>query len=90
MEPEGSLCSQDPATSCYPKPDASSLHFHTLFISLRFIVILSTHLHLGLLSGLFRFSNQNIVCISPMHATCPACLILELITLIIFSEACKL
>jgi hypothetical protein len=32
MEPEGlSLCSQEPATGPYPKPDASSLHLPTIF-----------------------------------------------------------
>jgi hypothetical protein len=32
MEPEGSLpFSQDPATGPYPEPDASTLHFPTLF-----------------------------------------------------------
>jgi hypothetical protein len=32
MEPKGSLlCSQEPATGPYPKPDASNPHFPTLF-----------------------------------------------------------
>jgi hypothetical protein len=32
MEPEGSLlCSQEPATDTYPKPDPSSPHLPTLF-----------------------------------------------------------
>jgi len=32
LEYEGSLpCSQQPATGHYPKPDASSPHFHMLF-----------------------------------------------------------
>jgi len=32
MEPEGSLlCSQQPATGPYPKPDAFSPHLPTLF-----------------------------------------------------------
>jgi hypothetical protein len=51
MEPEGSLpCSQEPSTGPYPEPDRSNL-YHP--ISIRSILILSTHLHLGLPSGLF-------------------------------------
>jgi hypothetical protein len=50
MEPKGSLLySQDPATGLYPQPDTSSPHLPTLF---RLILILSSHLHLGLLSSL--------------------------------------
>jgi hypothetical protein len=54
MEPEGSLlCSQEPSTGPYPKPYRFSLYVPSHPISLRSILILSTHLHLGLLSGLF-------------------------------------
>jgi hypothetical protein len=50
MEPEGSLPrSQEPSTGPYPEPDQSNSYP----ISLRSILILSTHLRLGLLSGLF-------------------------------------
>jgi hypothetical protein len=50
-EPEGSLpCSQEPSTGPYPEPDRSS-SYHS--ISLRSILIMSTHLRLGIPSGLF-------------------------------------
>jgi hypothetical protein len=45
MQPEGSLpCSQEPSTGPYPEPDQSNPH-HPI---LRPILILSTHLRLGL------------------------------------------
>jgi len=31
MEPEVSLCSEQPATALYPEPDASSPHLYTRF-----------------------------------------------------------
>jgi hypothetical protein len=49
MEPEGSLpCSQEPSTGSYPEPNQSSPYHPNLSI-----LILSTHLRLGLPSGLF-------------------------------------
>jgi hypothetical protein len=51
MEPKGSLpYSQDPSTGPYPKPDQSNPSHP---ISLRSILMLSTHEGLGLPSGLF-------------------------------------
>jgi hypothetical protein len=52
MEPEDSLpCSQQPTTGPYPEPDASSTHILT--VSLRSILILSSHLRLGVPSDLY-------------------------------------
>jgi hypothetical protein len=52
MESEGSSpCSQEPSTGPYPKPDPSLPYYRIL--SLRYIFILSTHLRVGLPSGLF-------------------------------------
>jgi hypothetical protein len=53
MEPDGSLpCSQKPSTGPYPEPDQYNTYHHILSL-LRSILILSTHLRLGLPSGLF-------------------------------------
>jgi hypothetical protein len=51
MEPEGSLpCSPEPATCSYPEPNESNPHPQTLFPWS--ILMLSSHLRLGLPSGL--------------------------------------
>jgi hypothetical protein len=59
MGPESSLpCSKEPATGPYPEPDEILLDLHP--ISLRFTLILSCRVRLGLPSGLFHsdFSTQ--------------------------------
>jgi hypothetical protein len=66
MELEGSLpCSQEPSTGPYPKPDQSN-PYHS--ISLRSILILFTHIRLGLPSGSFLLAFPSI---SYMHSTFP-------------------
>jgi hypothetical protein len=55
MEPEGSLpCSEEPSTGPCPEPDQSS-PYHPI-LSLWSILILFTHLRLGLPSGVFPSS----------------------------------
>jgi len=53
MEPEASLpCSQQLATGPYPEPAESTSHF-PIPVRLTSIQVLSSHLHLSLLRGLF-------------------------------------
>jgi hypothetical protein len=53
MKPEGSSqCSQEPSNGPYPEPDQPSPHHPIPSYPLRSILILSTHLRLGLPSGL--------------------------------------
>jgi hypothetical protein len=89
MEPQGSLpCSQEPATGPYSVPEEFS---QPPTVSQRSILTLSSCLYLGLLSALFPsgFSPKfymHFLC--PVCATCPTHhILLNLITLIIFSEA---
>jgi hypothetical protein len=92
-EPKGSSpCSQGPSTGPYPEP-VRSIPSHRL--SLRSILILYTHLRLGLPSdsGLFLSGFPiNILyafLVSPIRATCSSNLILlDFIILIMFNNIC--
>jgi len=54
LELEGSLpCSQEPATGPYSEPDESNSVQNFLLYFSEIHIILSSHLHLGLPSGLF-------------------------------------
>jgi hypothetical protein len=94
VEYEGSLPTSQELTTCpYPEPDQSSPHYPHL-ISKRSVLILSTHLSLGLPNGLFpcAFPTKNLYVFhfSPTRTTCPVHLILlDLIILIILGEEYK-
>jgi hypothetical protein len=94
MELEGiSQCLQQPAIGPYPElHESSPYHPHT--ISLRSILILYSHLRLGLPSGLFppSFPTKTLYSFlfALMRGTCPAHLILlDMIIRIKFSEQYK-
>jgi len=90
MEPEGSLPRLQMPTICpCPEPDQSSPYSHPT--SWIFILILSSHLCLGLPSGIFPsgFPTKTLhaTILSPIRATCPTHLILlDFFTRIIFGE----
>lgn len=94
MEPEGSLpSSQDDATSPCPEPHESSSRAKSL--SLRYFLILLTHLRLRTVRGVFPLRFQTTVFyeffISPLRAACAAHLMrLDFITLIMFGEGYRL
>ena len=91
MEPEGSLPhSQVPATCPYPEPAPSS-PYPPHPTSRRSILILSSHLRVGLPSGLFPsgFPTKTLYTslLSPIRATCPAQhILLDFITRPILGE----
>jgi hypothetical protein len=95
MEPEGSFSwLQEPSTGTYLQPVQSS-PYHSILSLLRSILIISTHLHLSLISGFFPYGfRANILhtmVISVIFATCPVYLILlNLIFLITLGKKYKL
>jgi hypothetical protein len=76
MKPDGSLPhSQDPSTCPYPKPQQSSPYPTPLHpISCRYILILCSHLLLGLPSGLFPSGFPH----NPVHTPPPSSYFLQI------------
>jgi len=81
MEPEDPLlCSQEPANFLFPQPDRS-----TCLVSFKFILTLSSHLHLSLSRFLFpsRFSIK-ILCVDFSSPLCLSSYIIIIIIIIIY------
>jgi hypothetical protein len=89
MEPENVLpCSEEPTTGLYSEPAESSQYPNS--ISLRSILILSSHLRVGLAAGLFPTGIPTrtpcTIFLFPMCVICPSNLIIDSVILIIFGE----
>ena len=93
MEPEGSSPHlQVPATCPYPEPEQSSPCplSHILKIQLHIILPATPGSPKWPLSPRFPTKTQHTFLLSPIHATCPAHLILlDLITRTILGEECR-
>src|SRR5215468_4113709 len=90
MEPEGSSPhSQGPATCPYPEPAQSSPCPPSHFLKIHFNIILPSTPGSPNWSPSLRSHHKNPVCASPIRATCPAHLILDLIIRIIFGDECR-
>jgi hypothetical protein len=65
MELSSLLCPKELATGTYPKPGEPSQHPHPILPS---SILLFSHLHLGLPSGLFPTKPLYALLYFPMHA----------------------
>ena len=93
MESEGSLQhSQVPATCPYPQPHQSSPCSPSNFLKTHLTIILSPTPGSSKWSLSLKFLHQNPVYTVPLpiHATCPAHLLLDMITRKIFGEEYRL
>jgi hypothetical protein len=89
MEPEGSLpCSQEPVTCPYPQSDQFTPYTHTLFLKIRFNIILSSSPRSSEWSLPSTNFNRNCVRISHFTHACymPPCLIILIWSSLTISE----